>query len=189
MVALSKIRWSLGEKKILTVIIDQSSELMFFENLQKIPWGVVASASKRQNFHLPNLMQMNSNKGFYSFTSDLSHEKFDWTRKKAEFPLVKNCCLCDFSIVSIKYFPLQSTWTDRSCEDKWKKSRGRHITSMKKITFSQLSWKRKTNRSTLFSRKQLVRHKMHITKRDQYWISKHQEVYTIGGLSLHWLFS
>ena len=119
-----------------------------FRNLQKIPWGVVASASKRQTFYLPNLMQMNSNKGFYSFTSDLSHEKFDWTRKKAEFPLGKNCCLCDFSIVSIKYFPLQSTWTDRSCEDKWKKLRRRHFTSMKKITFSQLSWKRKTIRST-----------------------------------------
>ena len=147
MVALSKIRWWLGEKKILTVIIYQSSELLFFEN-PKGCGDVGKALFKRQTFYLPNLMQMSSNKGFYSFTSDLSHEKFDWTRKKAEFPLGKNCCLCDFSIVSIKYFPLQSTWTDRSCEDKWKKLRRRHFTSMKKITFSQLSWKRKTIRST-----------------------------------------
>ena len=105
-------------------------------------------AFKRQTFYLPNLMQLNSNKGFYSFISDFSHEKFDWTREKAEFPLGINCCVCDFSIVSIKYFPLQSTWTDRSCEDKWKTSVGRHFTTMKKITFSQLSWKRKTIRGT-----------------------------------------
>ena len=68
--------------------------------------GVGEALFKRQTFYLPSLMQMNSNKGFYSFTLDLPHEKLNvWTRTKAEFPQSINCCVSVCSIVSIKYFP------------------------------------------------------------------------------------